>query len=65
VHVKADDANLQLLIRDDGIGGADSDKGSGLTGLHDRVEALGDHMTISSQPGSGSSLAVTIPLEAA
>jgi signal transduction histidine kinase len=65
VHVKADDANLQLLIRDDGIGGADSDKGSGLTGLHDRVEALGGHMTISSQPGSGTSLAVTIPLEAA
>jgi signal transduction histidine kinase len=65
VRVKADGANLHLLIRDDGIGGADSAKGSGLTGLVDRVEALGGQMTISSQPGTGTSLAVKIPLETA
>jgi signal transduction histidine kinase len=65
VRVKADGANLHLLIRDDGIGGADSAKGSGLTGLVDRVEALGGQMTISSQPGRGTSLTVKIPLEAA
>jgi signal transduction histidine kinase len=65
VRVKADGANLHLLIRDDGIGGADSAKGSGLTGLVDRVEALGGQMAISSQPGRGTSLAVKIPLEAA
>jgi signal transduction histidine kinase len=53
------------LIRDDGIGGADTAKGSGLIGLVDRVEALGGQMTISSQPGRGTSLAVKIPLEAA
>ena len=33
-----------LVIRDDGIGGADSRQGSGLIGLQDRVEALGGHM---------------------
>jgi signal transduction histidine kinase len=65
VRVKADGANLHLLIRDDGIGGADTAKGSGLTGLVDRVEALGGQMTISSQPGRGTLLAVKIPLEAA
>ena len=41
VSVEADDAHLRLSIRDDGIGGADSHKGSGLIGLIDRVEDLG------------------------
>ena len=41
VCVETDDANLHLSIRDDGIGGADAGKGSGLIGLIDRVEALG------------------------
>jgi signal transduction histidine kinase len=39
VDVKAEGANLHLSIRDDGIGGANSRKGSGLIGLVDRVEA--------------------------
>jgi signal transduction histidine kinase len=51
------------VIRDDGIGGAVPGKGSGLTGLIDRVEALGGQMTISSQAGSGTSLRVDIPVE--
>src|SRR6202165_4368282 len=41
VRVDADDANLHLSIEDDGIGGAVVGKGSGLTGLVDRIEALG------------------------
>jgi signal transduction histidine kinase len=36
--------------------------GSGLTGLIDRVEALGGKMAVSSQPGSGTSLLVEIPV---
>jgi signal transduction histidine kinase len=63
VRVDTDGANLQLSIRDDGIGGADSAKGSGLVGLNDRVEALGGRMTISSQPGDGTSLHIEVPLE--
>jgi signal transduction histidine kinase len=55
--------NLRLTIRDDGVGGAAVGKGSGLTGLIDRVEALGGHMTISSHAGSGTSLIVDIPFE--
>jgi signal transduction histidine kinase len=63
VRVEAEGTNLHLLIRDDGIGGADTARGSGLTGLVDRVEALGGQMTISSPPGSGTSLSVKIPLD--
>jgi signal transduction histidine kinase len=57
--------DLNLSIRDDGIGGADVTKGSGLTGLRDRVEALGGILSISSQPGVGTSLHARIPFEAA
>jgi signal transduction histidine kinase len=64
VRVDADEANLHLSIEDDGIGGADVGKGSGLTGLVDRVEALGGTMDISSRTGCGTSLRVTIPLQA-
>src|SRR6202022_1544057 len=63
VCVEADDANLHLSIRDDGIGGADVGKGSGLTGLMDRVEALGGPLKISSHTGNGHSLLVKIPIE--
>jgi signal transduction histidine kinase len=55
---------LHLSIRDDGIGGADvSSRGSGLTGLCDCVGALGGTLSISSQPGAGTSLHARIPLE--
>jgi signal transduction histidine kinase len=63
VRVESEGTNLHLLIRDDGIGGADTARGSGLTGLVDRVEALGGQMTISSPPGNGTSLSVKIPLD--
>jgi PAS domain S-box-containing protein len=62
VRVDADDANLHLSIEDDGIGGAVVGRGSGLTGLVDRIEALGGTMEVSSRAGCGTSLRVTIPL---
>ena len=62
VMANADDENLHLLVRDDGIGGADLDKGSGLIGLKDRVEALSGHLTLSSAVEKGTSLTATIPL---
>jgi signal transduction histidine kinase len=63
VDAEAGGAYLLISIRDDGIGGADLVKGSGLIGLRDRVEALGGHMEIESPAGSGTSLVVKIPLE--
>jgi signal transduction histidine kinase len=58
-----EDQNLHLSIRDDGIGGADAARGSGITGLRDRVEALGGSLSISSNPGIGTELRATIPFE--
>ena len=63
VGVNIEGDNVHLSIRDDGIGGADAARGSGLTGLHDRVEALGGRLSISSQPGIGTALHATIPFE--
>jgi PAS domain S-box-containing protein len=57
------DRGLLLSIRDDGVGGADSSRGSGLVGLQDRVEALGGTIRIDSPPGGGTSLVVTLPLD--
>jgi signal transduction histidine kinase len=56
---------LRLQVRDDGVGGADPSRGSGLIGLSDRVESVGGHMEISSPPRGGTTLLVTIPVKAA
>jgi signal transduction histidine kinase len=57
------DGVLQLTIRDDGVGGADPRKGSGLIGLHDRVDALGGSIDLSSAIGEGTSIVVELPLQ--
>lgn len=62
VDVATKESELTLSIRDDGVGGADSSKGSGLIGLIDRVEALGGDLWIQSPPGGGTALRVTIPI---
>jgi signal transduction histidine kinase len=57
------DGRLFLSVRDDGIGGADTARGSGLVGLTDRVEALGGSIRVSSRPGEGTQIAVELPVE--
>jgi signal transduction histidine kinase len=61
VELGADDAMVRLAIRDDGAGGADPARGSGLTGLGDRIEALGGTLHITSPPGAGTILLIQIP----
>ncbi|WP_162464856.1 MULTISPECIES: GAF domain-containing protein [unclassified Mycolicibacterium] len=63
VGARIRDDKLCLLIRDDGIGGADPAKGSGLIGLIDRVEALGGRMRIDSPLAVGTTLHINIPLK--
>jgi signal transduction histidine kinase len=63
LDVLADETSLRLSIRDDGVGGADLGRGSGLVGLKDRVEVLGGTITIESPPDGGTSLVVALPLE--
>jgi PAS domain S-box-containing protein len=62
VELNTCDAILRLAIRDDGIGGADPAKGSGLVGLSDRIAAVGGTLTVSSQPGDGTHIRAEIPL---
>ncbi|MCW2966132.1 MAG: domain S-box [Actinomycetia bacterium] len=62
VSLAPSDGSLLLSIRDDGVGGADAARGSGLVGLTDRVEALGGMIDIDSAPGGGTSVVVTLPL---
>ncbi|MET7424394.1 DUF4118 domain-containing protein [Dactylosporangium sp. NPDC005555] len=65
VHVDAAarDAILRLSIKDDGIGGASTGRGSGLIGLQDRIETVGGHLEIVSPAGSGTTLLVKIPID--
>jgi signal transduction histidine kinase len=60
VDVEQTNGRVRLSIRDDGVGGADPRRGSGLTGLADRVDALGGTIEITSPPGNGTSLLVTL-----
>ncbi|WP_210587552.1 nitrate- and nitrite sensing domain-containing protein [Streptomyces sp. GESEQ-35] len=59
-----DDA-LEVTIVDDGTGGAEPGRGSGLIGLIDRVEAIGGRLTVSSPSGQGTTLTVRLPLNGA
>jgi signal transduction histidine kinase len=63
VDLDTDEAILQLAIRDDGIGGADPGRGSGLVGLSDRIEALGGTLQVTSPTGKGTTLQIEVPLE--
>jgi signal transduction histidine kinase len=63
VDVHAGDSAVELRVRDDGVGGADPTRGSGLVGLKDRVESLGGTLTIAGGPGEGTSVAARIPID--
>ncbi len=62
VTAEVRDARLVVTVTDDGVGGADPDKGSGLRGLADRLEALEGTMRIDSPPDTGTRLAAEISL---
>jgi signal transduction histidine kinase/CBS domain-containing protein len=62
VSLRLDDGMLLLSIRDDGVGGADASRGSGLTGLRDRIDALGGKLQLESPCGRGTLIEVQIPI---
>ena len=64
VDIGVADEALRLLVRDDGAGGADPSRGSGLIGLSDRVEAVGGRFEVTSPPGDGTTLRVYDPAPA-
>ncbi|MCU1450260.1 MAG: histidine kinase,GAF protein, partial [Acidimicrobiales bacterium] len=65
VSVAPGNGNLVLSVRDDGVGGADPARGSGLVGLTDRVEALGGSIEFRSRPGDGTHIIAELPCELA
>jgi signal transduction histidine kinase len=62
VDVSLDGGKLSVLVRDDGIGGADPTRGSGLTGLGDRVEANEGTLTVTSPRGQGTTVHAVLAL---
>jgi signal transduction histidine kinase len=62
VEVVAGEGVLRVSVRDDGRGGADFGRGSGLAGLRDRVEALGGRLWLHSPPGAGTAIHVQLPV---
>lgn len=64
VDIAADDDVTTITVSDDGSGGADPTRGSGLEGLRDRVQAFGGTLTIDSRRGSGTRLDAVVPADA-
>jgi signal transduction histidine kinase len=61
IVIEERDGRLDVAISDDGIGGADPSRGSGLIGVEDRVAALGGTFVVDSPAGAGTRLAIAIP----
>jgi hypothetical protein len=55
---------LTVQVSDDGVGGADATRGSGQTGLRDRVAAMGGSMTLDSPAGAGTVSTALLPVTA-
>jgi signal transduction histidine kinase len=65
VSFELDSAQLAVEVTDDGVGGADFSSGTrGLTGLADRIGALGGTLSLASEPGAGTVVRASVPLAA-
>jgi signal transduction histidine kinase len=63
VEIAVGDGALRVDVRDDGRGGADIGRESGLLGLKDRVEALGGWISLRSKAGAGTIMQIVLPLD--
>ncbi len=61
ITITREDGLARIEIGDDGIGGADPGRGTGLAGLVDRIGALDGRLAIDSRPGCGTTIAAEIP----
>jgi signal transduction histidine kinase len=64
VTVAADSDAVRATVADNGVGGAKVGAGSGLTGLNDRVEAIGGRFAVASPSGGGTTISVELPIAA-
>ncbi|MEY9944649.1 histidine kinase [Kitasatospora sp. GAS1066B] len=63
LSVRQQDGRLCIVIRDDGVGGADASRGTGLTGLRKRAASVDGTLTISSPFGGPTLITVELPCE--
>ncbi len=68
VSLRGEDGNLLLTVQDDGVGFAESSVSNatgslGLLGMKERAQACGGDVQISSSPGNGTTVSVSVPLE--
>ena len=63
IGVTQENGRLRVVIADDGIGGADPSRSSGLRGLADRVEALSGSLAVESRPGGGTRVVAELPCD--
>jgi signal transduction histidine kinase len=61
VLIERQDGHLRVQVSDDGAGGADASRGTGLEGISDRLEAVSGVLTLDSPPGGGTRLRAEIP----
>jgi signal transduction histidine kinase len=61
IEIRRDGDDLVVEVSDDGRGGADVEKGSGLRGLEDRLAAIDGSLRIASPPGQGTRLVARLP----
>ena len=61
ISTESDPDRIVVAVTDDGVGGASVDRGSGIRGLKDRVEALGGQLAVDSRAGSGTRIRVELP----
>jgi PAS domain S-box-containing protein len=64
VDVERSDGHLDVAVGDDGVGGADFARGSGLQGLRDRVAAVSGSLELDSRPGAGTVVRARLPIDA-
>ncbi|MFL5865114.1 MAG: sensor histidine kinase, partial [Solirubrobacteraceae bacterium] len=63
LRLEANNKRVVLHVGDNGAGGADPNRGTGLRGLADRVEAMGGKLELRSPPGHGTLLTASIPYD--
>ena len=61
VRVALAEGSLDVIVQDDGVGGATPGSGTGLQGLRDRLAALDGTLEIDSPPGGGTTLRARLP----
>jgi signal transduction histidine kinase len=61
LRAQRENGTIRVAVTDDGVGGADPARGSGLIGLSDRIGAIGGKLAIDSPPGRGTSVVAELP----